>query len=98
MLLGQPGIDLYDRLTVPIILSDPVNAFWQLGQLIHVVGMFFEQLQEGFGWNRVQFLTVALHAEAHDYPFTQFVELLASEINRARLAPARGALSHGQST
>src|SRR5216684_6657813 len=94
VLLRQPSINLYCRVAIPMVLGDSVNAVWELGQLIHVVGMFFEQLQKRFGWNRVQFLTVALHAEANDDLFTQFVELLASEINRARLAPGPGILFH----
>jgi hypothetical protein len=63
--------------------------------LIDVVGVLFEQLQQGFGRNRVQFLPVARHAEAHDDLFTLVVELVARVINRARLTLRRGTLFHG---
>ena len=63
--------------------------------MIDVVRVFFEQLQERFGRNRCQFLPVALHAEGHDDLFTQFVELVARVLDRARLTLRRGALFHG---
>jgi hypothetical protein len=50
----------------------PFYAVRQVGRLIDVVDVFFEQLQEGFGWNRCQFLPVALHAEGRDDLSTQF--------------------------
>src|SRR6266853_528564 len=43
VLLRQPSINLYCRVAIPMVLGDSVNAVWELGQLIHVVGMFFEQ-------------------------------------------------------
>jgi hypothetical protein len=51
-------------LAVPI-LRDPVCAVRPVDRLIAIVGVFFQQLQESFGWNRCQFLPVALQAEAH---------------------------------
>ena len=47
------------------------------------------------GWNRIQFLPVARHAEVHDDLFAQVVELVARITDGARLTLRRGALFDG---
>jgi hypothetical protein len=87
VLLRQFSRDLHVRLAIPVVQGDTLYAFWQLGKLIDVVSVLFEQLQQCLGGYWIQFLAITVHAELKDDLFAQGIQLLTGEILRLRLAP-----------